>query len=49
MPVALRRNSLNLDEVIAFDRESVLHPFSNLHAYAHGEAESTVVETGKGS
>lgn len=49
MSVALRRNSLNLDEVIAFDRESVLHPFSNLHAYAHGEAESTIVETGKGS
>jgi L-2,4-diaminobutyrate transaminase len=49
MTVNLRRNSLDLDELIAFDRQSVLHPFSNLHAYAHGEAESTVMETGKGS
>lgn len=38
-----------LDEVIARDRGAVLHPFSQLHAYAHGAAESTVVETGKGS
>lgn len=38
-----------LDEVIALDRASVLHPFSNLHAYAHGTAESTVMETAKGS
>jgi len=35
--------------VIALDREASLHPFTNLHAYAHGAAESTVVETGKGS
>lgn len=39
----------SLDEVIALDRKSVLHPFSNLHAYAHGTAESTVMETAKGS
>ncbi|NPC58176.1 aminotransferase class III-fold pyridoxal phosphate-dependent enzyme [Caenimonas sp. S4] len=38
-----------LDEVIARDRESVLHPFVNLFAYAHGQAESTVVDSGKGS
>src|SRR5689334_16664711 len=38
-----------LDEVIAWDRASVLHPFANLHAYAHGQAESTVMETGQGS
>ncbi|MDP3856708.1 MAG: aminotransferase [Stagnimonas sp.] len=47
MNTVLRPNSLH--EVIARDRASVLHPFSNLHAYAHGTAESTVVETGKGS
>ncbi|WP_328700381.1 aminotransferase [Caenimonas soli] len=38
-----------MDEVIARDRESVLHPFVNLFAYAHGQAESTVVDSGKGS
>jgi L-2,4-diaminobutyrate transaminase len=38
-----------VEEVIALDRQSVLHPFSNLHAYAHGNAESTVIETAKGS
>src|SRR5262249_41763436 len=42
----LSSNALN--EVIAFDRKSVLHPFSNLYAYAHGEVETTVMETGKG-
>lgn len=42
-------NVSKLNNIIALDRGSVLHPFSNLHAYAHGAAESTVVETGKGS
>jgi L-2,4-diaminobutyrate transaminase len=37
-----------LDEVVAFDRASVLHPFCNLHAYARGQAETTVVESAKG-
>ncbi len=49
MSVALRRNAPSLDEIIAQDRGSVLHPFANLHAYAHGEAESTVMESAKGS
>ena len=39
----------DLEEVIALDRNSVLHPFSVLHAYAHGQSESTVMETAKGS
>ncbi|MGE0796815.1 MAG: aminotransferase [Lautropia sp.] len=47
MSAVLRPNPL--DEVIALDRASVLHPFSNLQAHAHGTAETTVVETGKGS
>ena len=38
-----------LDEVIALDRQSVLHPFCNLHAYARGQVETTVVESAKGS
>lgn len=38
-----------LDEVIALDRASVLHPFCNLHAYTRGQAETTVVESAKGS
>jgi L-2,4-diaminobutyrate transaminase len=47
MSTVLERNPL--DEVIAHDRSSVLHPFSNLHAHAHGLAECTVMESGKGS
>src|SRR5438105_1276754 len=38
-----------LEEVIAHDREATLHPFVNLHAYAHGQAEATVIESAKGS
>jgi L-2,4-diaminobutyrate transaminase len=38
-----------LDEVIALDRESVLHPFVNLQAYAHGQVETSVIEGAKGS
>ena len=38
-----------LEEVITRDRASVLHPFANLQAYAHGTAESTVMESAKGS
>src|SRR5215831_10610662 len=49
MSAVLRRNSLDLEEIVAFDRATALHPFTDLHAYAHGAVESTVVETGKGS
>jgi L-2,4-diaminobutyrate transaminase len=49
MTAALRRNSLDLDEVVALDRSATLHPFTGLHGHAHGTTETTVVETAKGS
>jgi L-2,4-diaminobutyrate transaminase len=49
MSAVLRRNSLDLDEVVARDRAATLHPFTGLHGHAHGTAEVTVVETARGS
>jgi L-2,4-diaminobutyrate transaminase len=49
MTAAARRNSLDLDEVVALDRAATLHPFTGLHGHAHGTTEATVVETAKGS
>ena len=47
MSAVLRPNSL--EEIVASDRASVLHPFSNLQSYANGTAESTVIASAKGS
>lgn len=39
---------MNISEITAMDRSSVLHPFTYLKNYAAGETDPTIMETAKG-